>query len=739
VNTSAARIVFTHALVACLAFAARPAAATTVTGRVVDGAGKPVELATVAVPELKRGTSTDADGRFTLDLPDGALTLLVSEMGYEPRRLIVQVSGALAPLRVVLRDQPLELSEVTVSASSFGKTGKSEGATLRRLDVYTTPGGAADLFQSLRTLPGINAPTEGAAVYVRGGKPDETLIRLDGGSIGHPYHYERASGGLFSSLDTYMLKSAFFSSGGFSAKYGGVLSGVLDVETQDPFNLRTVSVSANLAGTGVSTSWALVPDKLSLVTSLRHSFPEVLFKLYGTSNDYEEAPSSDDGAARLLYRYSPTGKVSATWLGSGDRTGLVTNVLNFQGLYKSRATNELGAVQFSDALLGKVALRGQASLQDYRTNWSFDTFGGADRERELQANLDAVWQLNARHELSFGSNVGRTERDVTGHVPADSTDYYAGAPTRALSTHPTVDHPGVYLEDKLRVWGPLYATLGGRFDWASRPGVWTVDPRGALAWRVDEHQTFRVAAGRYHQLPDAQYLDPVYGNPDLAPLRADHVIAGYEWKSEFGNVRVEAYRKQYRGLVTNDSLRFYTNAGTGFARGVDVFTQGTWRALSGWVSYGYLDARRKELDDTREVPTSWGVHHSVTLVSQLQVARAWMLGARYGYSSGRPYTAVVGRTYDPSRTLWRPIFGEHDAALMPDYHRLDVRITRLFSIAKGAGLPPSSVCVAYLETLNALATRNQLSYVWNSDYSKRYALDSYFSQRYVVAGVGLTW
>ena len=90
----------------------------------------------------------------------------------------------------------MPVAEVSVEASAFGKTGKSEGAVVRRMDVLMTPGGAADVFQALRALPGINAPAEGAALYVRGGDPNETVIRVDGAEIGHPYHYEGASGGL---------------------------------------------------------------------------------------------------------------------------------------------------------------------------------------------------------------------------------------------------------------------------------------------------------------------------------------------------------------------------------------------------------------------------------------------------------------------------------------------------------------------------------------------------------------
>ncbi len=723
--------------IACgLAAAAR---AATLTGIVVDRAGRPVELANVAAPALRKGAVTDAAGRFTLELPAGTAALEVSQMGYQRARLAVAIGDAPAAVRVVLLDEPVPVAEVVVAASSFGKVGRSEGATLRRMDVLTTPGGAADVFQALRALPGINAPDEGAALYVRGGDPHETLIRIDGGVIGHPYHYEGASGGLFSAFDTYMLKSAFFSSGGFSSKYGGVLSGVLDIETQDPFDLRTVSVGANLAGAGVSSSWSLLPGKLSLVGSMRFSDIHVLEKLYGSASEYVSVPASRDAAGKLLYRYSPTGKLALMYLGAGDHVGVISSYRNFTGAYDRRSHNHFGALQFSDAIGGRLSLRGQLAAQRYRSGWSFGPNDVVERERNAQANLDAVWAAAPGHEISFGANLGREDAGRAGAFAADSTDFGAGAPVRMQSAHPVVDAAGFYLEDRLRLWGPLYATVGGRLDHVSTPGVWTADPRGALAWRIDGHQTARLAAGRYHQPVESRYLDPVYGNPQLEPLAADHVIAGYEWKSESANLRLEAFRKDYRRLVTRSAATWYANQGHGYARGFDVFTRGTVKRLSGWISYGYLDTRRKELDDPHEVPAAYGVRHSATVVANCALSSEWQVGARYGWSSGRVYTPVVGRVFDEARGIWRPVEGGRHSGRMPDSHRLDVRATRLFSLPAGAGLPASSVCVLYVEAMNVLGIRNVLEYTYSADYAERHAEDSYFSRRLLVAGFGLTW
>jgi vitamin B12 transporter len=706
---------------------------------VVDRAGKAVEYATVSAPALRLGAVTDAAGRFTLDLPAGAVTIEASQIGYQRARALVTVAAGFQALRLVLAEEPVPVAEVVVGASSYGRAGRHEGAVLRRREIVMTPGGTADVFQSLRALPGINAPDEGAALYVRGGDPSETLVRLDGGTIGHPYHYEGASGGLFSAFDAYMLKSASFSSGGFGARTGGVLSGVLDIDTVDPLGLRTVSVGANMVGGGVSTSWALVPDKLSLIGTARFSAVDLLQRLYGSARDYVSAPASRDAAARLLYRYSPAGRLSLLYLGAGDEVDLYVTRLNHRGRFDQRSRNHFVGLQLQDVVAGSVVVRANAGLQRYHTRWNLAPYAMDERERNLHANLDAVWMASPRHEVSFGAGVRSPGDRIEGFAAADSTRYGGAAPTRMISTDARVTSPGVYLEDKVRLWGPLYATLGARADRASTPGVWTADPRAALAWRIDDRQTLRLATGRYHQLPDASRLDPVYGNPALAPMRADHVIAGYEWRTGDETVRLEAYRKDYRGLVTTDSLTWYANGGHGYARGVDALVQGALGRLSGWVSYGWLDSKRKENDDPREVTAAYGVTHSATVVGMMQVTPEWQVGARYGYATGRPYTPVTGRAYDAAAGVWRPVYGEHHSARLPDHHRLDVRLTKLFSLPAGLGLPGSNVCVFYVEALNVLGTRNVLDYGWSEDYTERHATLSYFSRRMAVAGFGFTW
>jgi len=728
------------ALVATLLLTCVPAAeAARISGRVLDRAGAGIEFANVRAPQHRLGAVTDADGRFELTLPDGAITLEVSQLGYQLLRLPVQVSAALAPLRLTLHEEPVPVSEVHVQASSFGRTGQGEGAVVRRADVYTTPGGAADLFQSLRALPGINAPTEGAALFVRGGDPSETVIRLDGADIGHPYHYEGASGGLFSIMDTYLLQSAFFSSGGFGARYGGGMSGVLDIATRDPMNERSVSMGAHMAGASVASTWALIPDRLSGIVSVARGDPRMLFKLYGSASEFEQTPTSWNGIGKLIYRYSGSGRLSLLNLQSAERIRVVSRALSVEDTYASRVHNQFWALNLTDVAAGRVAIKGNLTTQRFRDDWSFSDFGQAGIERQTIASVDGVWPGSDRNELSFGLGWRHRTFDRNGLAAADSTDLAPGADTRVAAVRGTADEPWAHVEDKLRVVGSLYATLGARVERISSADRWVVDPRAALALRMGDHQTLRVATGRYHQPPQLARLDARYGNPQLEPSYADHLIAGYEWMSDFGTVRLEAYRKDYRQLPLQDDATWWAADGHGYARGIDVLVQGTHGWLDGWVSYGYLDARRREADDPRELPARYGPRHAITLVQRYQLTPRVHLGARYSHSTGRPYTPVVGATFDAGEARWRPVMGENQSGRMPDYHRVDLRVMRLFSLPQAGRIRASNVCVLYAEAMNVLGIRNVLDYWYSEDYSERRDIDSYFSRRMIVAGVALSW
>ncbi|PST83019.1 TonB-dependent receptor [Pedobacter yulinensis] len=82
-----------------------------VTGRVVDSKGDPVPGVTVKVQNTTRVSTTDAEGRYSIDVPDLQTTLVFSSIGYTEQR---QALGGQTALNITLQDDQQALDDVVV-------------------------------------------------------------------------------------------------------------------------------------------------------------------------------------------------------------------------------------------------------------------------------------------------------------------------------------------------------------------------------------------------------------------------------------------------------------------------------------------------------------------------------------------------------------------------------------------------------------------------------------------------
>jgi hypothetical protein len=133
--------------------------------------------------------------------------------------------------------------------------------------------------------------------------------------------------------------------------------------------------------------------------------------------------------------------------------------------------------------------------------------------------------------------------------------------------------------------------------------------------------------------------------------------------------------------------------------------------------------------------------HNLNVVASWRLGR-YMLGGRFGYSTGTPYTPVVGeivrRSWDPTRNTWHKnqagqnieaLGGPRNSARMPRTQRLDLNLSREFN-TRGATITP------YLSVVNAYNAKNVFVYFF--DYSIRPPVRTAVSQFPFLPSVGVT-
>ena len=151
----------------------------TVSGRVVDEKGQALPGVTVLVEGTSLGSSTNADGTFSIQrVPAGPHTLVISFVGYTTvRREITSVAGQTTSVNVKLAENATALNEAVVVG--YGTT--------RRQDVTgsVTTVTTKDFVQGQVTSPEqlVQGKVAGVQITTGGGAPGEaSVIRIRGGS-----------------------------------------------------------------------------------------------------------------------------------------------------------------------------------------------------------------------------------------------------------------------------------------------------------------------------------------------------------------------------------------------------------------------------------------------------------------------------------------------------------------------------------------------------------------------------
>ena len=102
-----------------------------ITGVVADAENKGVVSATIKVKGVSISTITDFDGKFTVSVPAGKATLLVSSVGFISKSVDVAVNAN--SVTIVLATSTQELGEVVVTALGIKKQKKSLGYSVQEI------------------------------------------------------------------------------------------------------------------------------------------------------------------------------------------------------------------------------------------------------------------------------------------------------------------------------------------------------------------------------------------------------------------------------------------------------------------------------------------------------------------------------------------------------------------------------------------------------------------------------
>jgi hypothetical protein len=592
---------------------------------------------------------------------------------------------------------------------------------MTREEMLAVPHLGDDFYRALSLLPGVTSTDVTAQFHVRGGRRDETQILLDGQELFDAYHLKDYDSAL-SLIDSQTLGSADLTTGGYSARFGDRMSGVLDMTTVTPQGpakgrvaLSVLNASASGAGTfGPPGGGPEVGRPGEWLAEIRRGTIELVNELIG-----DEDPTYWDAYAKLRYPLGARNSLRLNLLGSGDELAFS----EVEGEESSKRTStEYGSrygwltheLLASDKLLLETAASWVETERDRRGVETDEdaAFAIQDIRSSRQLGLRQSWNLEAsdRHFLTWGFEVRRwdTGYDYTAEKELDNPVPGGEEEDSVLFRESfEEDHDGLYLTDRIRLGEPLTLELGLRWDGYTQTDEDLVSPRVNLAWAVGDASVVRLAWGHFLQSQRPYELQVEDGETSFFPVEeSEHVVVGFEHLFRLRAMdtlalRVEAYhreidnpRPRYENLY--EPLNTFPEAEPDRVRiaperseseGLEVFLRARHGHRIGWfVNYAW--ARIEDRIDGNWVPREYDQRHTVNVDFDYRLGKGWQVNLAWRFHTGLPITplTLVPGEDDEGEPVFVPTLGELNSRRLSDYHRLDLRASRLWEMGGGRKL-----------------------------------------------------
>jgi len=672
----------------------------TIRGFVTDSTnGEALAFGNVIIEELNLGASTNEHGMFLINkVPaNETLEITVSYVGFKTKIISVFIRNAeMAELDIALIPLSIELQTIEkIGDRTVEKNATNisiERIPIKQLDVLPI-GVESDIFKYIQYIPGVSSTGDiSAKYYVRGGDSDQNLVQLNGVIIYTPYH----SLGLFSAVDPAMINSAEFFKGAFGSEYGGRLSSVMNIISKDGNKKRfglTASVSS-LTAKGLIEG--PIPNGSFLVSGRKSYSTNILNKFFrgGTVPiDFYDLSFKLNYSSKEIFENA---KFSLFGFTSND-------VVEYNDPVREKFDWENKLLGFEWLQIYDVPLISRLGI-------SISNFTGEviPNESSLKPQKNTVSDVN----LSFDMNVVYSNKDELGGGIGFKfletklfQENKVGAQTNLEKLSGNL---GIYGKYKFLRYENFGADIGARFNviGLNENGSGFIEPRINLTYRLFSNLSLKGAWGIYLQevttLSDEDELisvfDPWIIIPDyLDPSTSTQFNYGLAYDIFPGfSFGAEGYYKLTKNLpVVNDQKILSSDPdlliGKGESYGWEFIINYGINPLSLSASYT-LSWAYKEVNDWVYYP-KFDARHRVNTILEYNLGSGWVVGAIWNYSSGLPYTQLIGYydkfylnnihgtgsevgSFDPFSIL-----GDRNAGRLPDYHRLDLSLTKRFEIS----------------------------------------------------------
>ncbi len=702
-------------------------------GYIYDGrSGEILIGANIFMPSLERGSISNAQGYYNLQLPDEkAVVVQASYVGYEP--LSRTISGADTLVNFFLKPISLQTVEVTANKTTEIRFGEVN-IPIAKLEAVPNILGEPDVLKALSYAPGVSTGVEGSTgLYVRGGSPDQNLILLDGATVYNASHLF----GFMSIFNSRSLNNVKLIKGGFPARYGGRLSSIIDISMKEGNNREKHSeFSIGLISSSLLKEGPIKKGKSSYMIAGRTAYLGLLatplyWRYKKGKSDFYSNYLMYDLNAKVNFKLPNQGRLFiSTYLGNDDSVSFFRNGDNKNRsklAWGNKTLNLRYHQPLGEKVFGNLLLN--YNRYDYVNNFHIkekpgDTFDENNtttvQDVSLKGQFD--WNASLKHYLSFG-----LESAFQFYRPVNIELLHNGQNTVSpYAQKEKIQSLSLFAEDEFNVSPSFKLIMGVRLSnyFVQKKRYSYAEPRLSLSYKKN-NQTLFAALSKMVQPVHLLSTNSLGLNNDIwvpatkkvPPQEAWQASLGWGKKGIHSKLQLEVfYKKMKHQIDYRQGINFFENIRSGWEHSIEKSGLGKVYGLEiSWekefdradfrLAYT-LSKNSRQFDHINKgawYPHRYDRRHDFSITGNYRFNEKWSLSAGFVYATGVAVSIPDFLALHPEGYLV-PVYLTRNNSRMPAYQRLDISLKKSFKTKRDRDA--SLVFSLY----NALGHRNSFYY-----------------------------
>jgi hypothetical protein len=657
--------------------------------------------------ELEVGTSTNAYGLYSIEVPEGEHVVTISYLGYENLESSIETSKM--KNNFSLNSSDFQIEEVIVSAKKanyniINSAVGIESISSEMVKSNASVGGELDIMKTMQLLPGVKASVNGTSqISVRGGSFDQNLILIDEAPVYNPSH----ALGFFSVFNPDAFKQSTLYKSYIPAKFGGRLSSVVDIRTKDG-NSENLSVQGSV---GLLSSRLMIESPIGENTSVllagRYSYVGELLNMaeksdIGSLN--ELSSNSDinfyDINFKLKHKVNENNRIYlSSYVGHDDF--YYTNIDDESSLSWGNMTSTL---RWNSVFSNKFFMNMSLIYSNY--NYSYILKDNAKSYEwladltEFDYKVDFDYFLNSWNHITFGA-------DAIYHIVNPGEIKPKGSASNAVAISLNKNNAiesSLYLNDKNDITKKFQLNFGLRFsNLKSDYKVSTEDlsknytsyePRFSARYSFTDDFSVKSAYTRttqfFHLMSNSALGFPtdiwLPSNSEIKPQFSDQISLGI-YKNFFDNqleLTVESYYKKMNNIIDfidnsnlflNERIHEQVLSGDANAYGIDFSLKKQSGKYNFMINYSYSRVKKtiEGINNGNEYSASYDKPHSLNLNLGYNFNQNWSATTNFVYSSGGLATVPIGTYFYKGLNFMK--YSNRNEYRLPSYHRMDFQVS----------------------------------------------------------------